>query len=219
MGDDGKSRSYRSEIIIIRDILSSLNKPTLRGLRKTRLLYAANLNTTMGNLYVRRLQASRLISLDDDSTFKITSKGVRVLRLLNTIISELEREDDGWGSRIMDSLREAADSLGIGLHTHATRRGVLGSHRIDMLLNPDGDPTPVMLAEDVSSVENVLPWLLLAMLDLGYHKGVIFVRGHGRVRSISINSIKLRLVEMAEPSIEAMIELLTDLDTPDPSAS
>ena len=218
---EGKdSRSYRSEIRIIRDILSALNVPVMRGLRKTRLLYAANLNTTMGNIYVKRLLCSRLITLDGDSTYKLTSKGARVLGLLNTIISELEREDDGWELKASKVLQEASGILGMELTMNVVRKGVLGTHRIDALIDPEGDnPVPVMLAESLEDINNIMPWLLLAMLDLGYHRGIVVVRGRSRVRSISINSIILSLVEMSEPNINTVLRTLRELGTPGPSAS
>ncbi len=218
--EERAGRSYRSEIRIIRDILSALHIPVMRGLRKTRLLYASNLNTTMGNIYIERLVSSRLISVDESSVYRLTSRGVRVLGLLNTVIRELEREDDGWSTRVSEALREISKKLDGDLVINASRRGVLGTHRLDALLElGDGDSMPIMLAESMEDVNNVMPWMLLAMLDLGFHKGLLVVRGRGKVRSISINSLILHLVEMAEPSIDDMVKALKDAGGRDFSAS
>ncbi|WP_406661156.1 winged helix-turn-helix domain-containing protein [Methanolobus sp. ZRKC3] len=75
--------------IIIRrsrlDITLEILKLAMNGAKKTQIVYGANLNSTIANKYLTRLEDKALI-IHDDGLFLTTDKG----RLYKDMASELE---------------------------------------------------------------------------------------------------------------------------------
>ena len=66
----------RRRIDIVRDMLSIMSV----RVRKTRIMYQANLNYTLLEKYLKDLLESGLVAYDEDSYYLITKKGLEFLR-------------------------------------------------------------------------------------------------------------------------------------------
>lgn len=67
------------------DITLAILKITMNGAKKTQIVYGANLNSTIANKYLSRLEEKQLIE-QRGNIFKTTDKG----RLYKDMVSELE---------------------------------------------------------------------------------------------------------------------------------
>ena len=134
-------RCYRSELEILRDMLDVIYRSTTRdGVRKTHLLYYANLNTRQLEKYLERMRECDLILVDDSGRLHITRKGVTVLTLMNKLMHLL---DQTYEKRLVDEIRRATlrtlASLGFRVQSPAFRYGISGlQHYFDALVEFEG---------------------------------------------------------------------------------
>ena len=76
----------RSHHDIVASILAACKSPN----RKTRMMYAANLNYPQLNEYLVNMVKSKLLS-DTDGTFVITHKGIKYLDIYEQLLDITER--------------------------------------------------------------------------------------------------------------------------------
>lgn len=82
----------RSKYEICADIL----RATLNGAKKTRIVYAANLNFNLMKRYLPRLTERGFIEATDDGYYLTTPKGIQFLKEYNDLLTLLN--DDGSGT-------------------------------------------------------------------------------------------------------------------------
>jgi len=74
---------------IVADILSVLT--TRKNVRKTHIMYGANLSYTLLNRYLDKALNANLIRQDHDGYYKITSKGISFLNTYDSYIKKKEQ--------------------------------------------------------------------------------------------------------------------------------
>lgn len=84
----------RSKYEICADIL----RATLSGAKKTRVVYAANLNFNLLNRYLPRLTERGFIEATDDGRYFTTQKGARFLKEYDDLLTLLN--DHGSGADV-----------------------------------------------------------------------------------------------------------------------
>jgi len=82
-----KGKKYRHSLEIVRDMLSV----TSEKVRKTRIMYQANLSYRLMEKYLQGLLESRLLENVDDSFYLITGKGKEFLQMYEDYLGRRRR--------------------------------------------------------------------------------------------------------------------------------
>lgn len=82
-----KNESYRSSLDIVRDILIV----AAVSVRKTRIMYQANLSYVQLNKYLNRLLNQNLIKFDGDSFYLTTKKGLDFIKLYEKYVIDQKK--------------------------------------------------------------------------------------------------------------------------------
>jgi predicted transcriptional regulator len=75
------------------DICADILQATLKGAKKTRVVYASNLNFNVLNTYLPGLLEKGFLEVTDDGYYLTTSKGAQFLKEYNDLITLFN--DDG----------------------------------------------------------------------------------------------------------------------------
>ncbi len=180
-----KDRKYRSEMNIISDILMSFNKSASGAIGKTRIMYAANLNTKMLSEYLEKLVKYGLIIEEQTSNrvvYRITPKGILTLMILLKLRSLLDVKGE-HNNRIglLETIKE--------YFTKNTRSGIMESytalgesgliHYFDLMIKLEGNEYAAVYisttSNNISSLEYL--WFILGLLDVGVKTGVFIEIG------------------------------------------
>ena len=86
-GEDRKGRRYRRSLEIVRDMLSIASV----RVRKTRIMYQANLSYRLMEKYLGSLLVGGLVACDDDSCYLITRRGKEFLQLYEDYLERRRR--------------------------------------------------------------------------------------------------------------------------------
>ncbi len=181
-----KDRKYRSEMNIISDILMSFNKSTSGTVGKTRIMYAANLNTKMLSEYLEKLIKYGLI-IDEDvgnrTVYRITPKGILTLMILLKLRSLLDSRGVsesrvGLLETIKDYFAKNVDGKIMESYTALGESGLI--HYFDLMIGLGGNK---YIAVYISSTSNNIPsleylWFVLGLLDVGVATGIFVELGN-----------------------------------------
>lgn len=181
-----KDRKYRSEMNIISDILMSFNKSTSGTIGKTRIMYAANLNTKMLSEYLEKLISYGLIieeNLGNRTVYRITPKGILTLMILLKLgsllnvksihenrVELLKTIKDYFSNDVAGKIMESYTALG--------ESGLI--HYFDLMVRlGDNKHMAVYIS---SSSNNISPleylWFVLGLLDVGATTGIFVELGN-----------------------------------------
>jgi len=86
-GEERRRRRYRRSLEIVRDMLSIASV----RVKKTRIMYQANLSYRQMEKYFSSLLVGGLVACDDDSCYLITRKGVEFLQLYEDYLERRRR--------------------------------------------------------------------------------------------------------------------------------
>ncbi len=180
-----KDRKYRSEMNIISDILMSFNKSASGAIGKTRIMYAANLNTKMLSEYLEKLIRYGLIieeNLGSRTVYRITPKGILTLMILLKLRSLLDvKNTHGSRMELLEMIKE--------YFTHSTTKKIMESytalgesgliHYFDLMIGLENNEyTAVYVSaasNNISSLEYL--WFVLGLLDVGVRTGIFVELG------------------------------------------
>ena len=180
-----KDRKYRSEMNIISDILMSFNKSTSGTIGKTRIMYAANLNTKMLSEYLEKLVKYGLIiekHIGNRIAYRITPKGILTLMILLKLRSLLNTE--GEHNNRVELLRIVKEyfvkSISCKIMESYTALGESGLvHYFDLMIQfEENKYTAIYVcsaSSNISSLEYL--WFVLGLLDAGVTTGVFIEIG------------------------------------------
>ena len=107
-----RGRSYRSELDILRNILEFLDSHGDLGVKKTRIIQYANLNSSSFQKYMDMLMSMGLCVVKDRN-YTITPRGrlmLRILELYSILLSPLTDYP-----QLIDLIRESSETLGISV--------------------------------------------------------------------------------------------------------
>ena len=100
--NDGRSMNKnRRSLDIVREVLSI----ALVKVRKTKIMYGANLNFLQVEKYLRILQGSGLLEFDGDSGYLITETGLEFLQLYEAYLERSTRLREDVERNMRDRLR------------------------------------------------------------------------------------------------------------------
>lgn len=86
-GVQNGQRRNRSRLEIVRDVLMVVAV----GVRKTRIMYQANLSYPLLEKYLHRLLRSRLVECEDGLSYSITAKGKEFLQMYTELLERHRR--------------------------------------------------------------------------------------------------------------------------------
>lgn len=95
----------RSRYEICADIL----RAALNGAKKTRVVYATNLNFNLVNRYLPRLTERGFIEATDDGYYLTTPKGALFLKEYNDLLTLLNDDGSGTGEFLVHRQETASD--------------------------------------------------------------------------------------------------------------
>ncbi len=217
-----KDRKYRSEINIIEDILSVFKKTQGKPVGKTRIMYAANLNTRMLSIYLEKLVRQGLLREEERNGRKyytITPKGMLALLFisrLNILLEYSSEPTDELVSQVHESIKKTIKNY--GFKTSVIRDfNLTGStgllHRFDFLVKIKDENIGIYVStssEDVQQLEYL--WLLLGLLDSNINIG-LYIR-LGRTLSIEkkdYSNVQMYRVEIPENNISILNRVLSQV--------
>ncbi len=217
-----KDRKYRSEINIIEDILSIFKRTQGKAIGKTRIMYAANLNTRMLSMYLEKLVRQGLLREEERNGrkyYSITPKGMLALLFISRLNILLEYSGER-NSELVSQIHESMEKI---LKKYGPEASIIrgfnltGStgllHRFDFLVRIKGKDIGVYIStsnDDVQQLEYL--WLLLGLLDSNINIG-LYVR-LGRAMSIeekNYTSVKMYRVEIPENNTSIINRVLSQV--------
>lgn len=150
-----RGRSYRSELDILRNILEFLDSHGNSGVKKTRIIQYANLNSSSFQKYMDMLMSMGLCIVKGRD-YVITPRGrlmLRILELYSILLSPLT----GY-SQLVGLIKESSGTLGI--NASVPRRGFA-----DLLLYKDDKELGIVLLSRPCSAEclDIISSLLIAV--------------------------------------------------------
>ncbi len=217
-----KDRKYRSEMNIISDILMSFNKSTSGAIGKTRIMYAANLNTKMLSEYLDKLMKYGLIveeNIGSRTLYRITPKGILTLMILLKLKSLLDVKGP-HGSRVelVENIKEyfsrGASKKIMESYTALGESGLI--HYFDLMVNLENDDyAAVYVSTSPNNIESLeYLWFVLGLLDVGVKIGIFIELGSSarleRKTYDRIEVYKLTLPKVDQALIRSFLAQITD---------
>ncbi len=183
-----RERKNRNKIEVIEAILKYIEREGKA--KKTRILYAANLNTKSLELILSDLVENGALEIVSDGKnrkmYRLTPRGARLLFLISRIRS-IMREDSSLSDRLFDNLKEfcreigaEGECIGIEQSSHLGMNIKGGSARtyfVDLYLKIRNEEYIIgFLSKDATELEiqHILSWLIIVSLDTGYNV-ILFV--------------------------------------------
>jgi len=217
-----KDRKYRSEMNIISDILMSFNKSTSGAIGKTRIMYAANLNTKMLSEYLEKLIKYGLIieeNVGSRTLYRITPKGILTLMILlklrslldvknthNNRIELVEAIKDYFIKKTSGKILESYTALG--------ESGLI--HYFDLMVGlEENSYAAVYISTSTSSIASLeYLWFVLGLLDVGVGVGIFVETGtSARIEKKMYDKIevyKLTLPRTDQTMIKSFLTQITE---------
>ncbi len=183
-----KERRNRNKIEVIEAILRYIEKEG--EARKTRILYAANLNTRSLESILSDLVNNGALEIINDGRdrkmYRITPRGARLLMLI-TRIRKFMRNEHATTTRLIDNLKEFCREIGAEGECveieQSTRLGMnvkgqtTRTYFIDLYVRINEKEYIIgFLSKDATELEiqQILSWLIIVSLDTGYNV-ILFV--------------------------------------------
>ena len=159
-----KRTRYRSEFEILKDILRATYSRGFEGVKKTHLMYMANLNSRQLERHLNLLVDLRLIAKTDNSRYKITNRGIAVLALISYLVKIIRGENDpviAFHGEILNIL----DGLNLKYDINVVRYGDSGlQHNFDILTKVDDDDIAICIG--IGESDDVLFNLMVFLVSL-----------------------------------------------------
>ncbi|MCD6489073.1 MAG: hypothetical protein J7K21_07625 [Desulfurococcales archaeon] len=174
-------RKYRSELQIFKDILEALASSRNGTMFKTRIMYAANLNTDSLSFYLNKLMDSGLITKKENGSkqaYTITNKGYSVLYLIDLLRDIMAKNVMDVNkikliSDITELNNEAVD--GYDIHGPILKKGKTGIiHIFDLLIQ--GKYSYVINFVEKTNIDFKVTWFLLSLIDTGFLRGILVTK-------------------------------------------
>ncbi len=177
-----KERRNRNKIEVIEAILRYIEKEGKA--RKTRILYAANLNTHSLESILSDLVNNGALEIINDGRdrkmYRITPRGARLLMLI-TRIRKFMRNEHATTKKLIDNLKEFCREIGAEGECveieQSTRLGIsvrgqtARTYFIDLYVKINEKEYIIgFLSKDATELEiqQILSWLIIVSLDTGY---------------------------------------------------
>lgn len=123
---DKNCRCYRSELVIIRDILRGIYDSSREGVRKTHLMYIANLNSKQLEKYLNKLLECNSLSKLPDGRLCITKKGVVILTLMSKLLDMLGSIETRSSTNLKEHTFKLLERLGFKIVSPVYKWGSSG---------------------------------------------------------------------------------------------
>ncbi len=173
-----RKSGYRSRLLIIAEILSYINETG--ETRKTRILYASNLNTRSLMKFLEYLKDIGAVNerVDDEGNlwYSLTLKGRRLLEMINAVYEYLESTDPLSNGYLEKAVRAVRDKWGdrvLSVYTTRITGKSQMDYQVEVLHGGKNDYAVVFMSRRSYHNRSVCIGLLL-LLDTEL-KAVIFV--------------------------------------------